>query len=251
MNDYLENQWILIYLEEAVKNYGLDEGNYFFKILVRTLREHLIVPFVACFSSDGDVLSQWRAYADDGTGFAIGFSTEFFELTEDRPNLLGDLDTPCIYWSQVVYDELKQKEMVFSVLKKYQDVMKSQDENMQHNEAPKCAYELLTIAPIIKNPKFSEEQEWRIVHPVRIGVDYSTNRYFVFSSISKISFRQTKKSIYPYFSLNLGGDDKSRPAISEIYFGPRNSVDYYTVAGFLQEHGFPSTNLLRSAASYR
>lgn len=29
--------------------------------------------FVSCFSTDGDSLSQWRAYADDGRGFAIGF----------------------------------------------------------------------------------------------------------------------------------------------------------------------------------
>src|SRR3954471_19700573 len=29
--------------------------------------------FVASFSTTGDSLSQWRAYADDGRGFAIGF----------------------------------------------------------------------------------------------------------------------------------------------------------------------------------
>lgn len=29
--------------------------------------------FISCFSAHGDILSQWRAYADDGRGFAIGF----------------------------------------------------------------------------------------------------------------------------------------------------------------------------------
>lgn len=29
--------------------------------------------FISCFSSCGDILSQWRAYADDGQGFSIGF----------------------------------------------------------------------------------------------------------------------------------------------------------------------------------
>jgi hypothetical protein len=28
-------------------------------------------PFIACFSRDPDILSQWRAYAADGTGFAL------------------------------------------------------------------------------------------------------------------------------------------------------------------------------------
>jgi hypothetical protein len=29
--------------------------------------------FVGCFSENGDELGQWRAYGDDGRGFAIGF----------------------------------------------------------------------------------------------------------------------------------------------------------------------------------
>jgi len=34
---------------------------------------------VACFSAADDLLSQWRAYADDGCGFAIGFNARYFE----------------------------------------------------------------------------------------------------------------------------------------------------------------------------
>lgn len=32
-----------------------------------------ITSFLSCFSIQGDSLSQWRAYADDGRGFSIGF----------------------------------------------------------------------------------------------------------------------------------------------------------------------------------
>jgi hypothetical protein len=35
--------------------------------------------FVACFSLDGDELGQWRAYADNGNGFALGFDTGALE----------------------------------------------------------------------------------------------------------------------------------------------------------------------------
>lgn len=35
--------------------------------------------FVCAFSTDGDDLGQWRAYADDGRGFAIGFDAEVLE----------------------------------------------------------------------------------------------------------------------------------------------------------------------------
>ena len=35
--------------------------------------------FVCCFSSAGDDLGQWRAYADDGRGYAIGFDAGILE----------------------------------------------------------------------------------------------------------------------------------------------------------------------------
>ena len=35
--------------------------------------------FISCFSGDGDDLGQWRAYADNGQGFALGFETGSLE----------------------------------------------------------------------------------------------------------------------------------------------------------------------------
>lgn len=35
--------------------------------------------YTACFSGNGDLLSQWRGYAGDGTGIAIGFKTKYLK----------------------------------------------------------------------------------------------------------------------------------------------------------------------------
>lgn len=35
--------------------------------------------FICCFSGDGDDLGQWRAYADNGRGYALGFDTALLE----------------------------------------------------------------------------------------------------------------------------------------------------------------------------
>ena len=35
--------------------------------------------FVCCFSNIGDELGQWRAYADEGRGYAIGFDAQVLE----------------------------------------------------------------------------------------------------------------------------------------------------------------------------
>ena len=35
------------------------------------------LPLIGCFSKNGDLLSQWRAYAEDGKGFSIGFDSNY------------------------------------------------------------------------------------------------------------------------------------------------------------------------------
>ena len=35
--------------------------------------------FGICFSEEGDLLGQWREYADKGTGLSIGFDVKWFE----------------------------------------------------------------------------------------------------------------------------------------------------------------------------
>lgn len=39
-----------------------------------------------CLSKHSDQLSQWRGYAADATGVAIGFSREYLELLRDEYN---------------------------------------------------------------------------------------------------------------------------------------------------------------------
>ncbi|QDT10767.1 DUF2971 domain-containing protein [Planctomycetes bacterium K23_9] len=41
--------------------------------------------YVCCFSKGRDKLSQWRAYANDGDGFAVGFKTHYLSKSNDGP----------------------------------------------------------------------------------------------------------------------------------------------------------------------
>ena len=45
---------------------------------------------ISSYSLNGDVLSQWRAYADDGRGFAIGFSTRDMDMPAETAKVLYD-----------------------------------------------------------------------------------------------------------------------------------------------------------------
>jgi hypothetical protein len=42
--------------------------------------------FVCCFSADGDELGQWRAYGDNGCGFALGFEAKELEQAFIKPD---------------------------------------------------------------------------------------------------------------------------------------------------------------------
>src|SRR5262245_10894107 len=54
--------------------------------------------YVASFSREPNDLSQWRAYADNGRGFAIGFAPRLFQLVEKPPT-----DKPAEQVSVVTY----------------------------------------------------------------------------------------------------------------------------------------------------
>lgn len=54
-----------------------------------------------CLSEDGDLLSQWRGYADNGSGVSIGFSRQYFEDLYKK-NKEGPV-------RKVIYDEEEQR----------------------------------------------------------------------------------------------------------------------------------------------
>ena len=62
-----------------------------------------IHPYVCCFSSEPDLLSQWRASSDDGAGFAIGFSGDGID------NRWTSRMDRLITLREVEYDPCKQK----------------------------------------------------------------------------------------------------------------------------------------------
>ena len=84
MNDYRESAWgYKIFLETANELLALSKevpelkkiDQHFLDQVDKILSSSQlhVHPFTASLSKNPDVLSQWRAYADNGRGFAIGF----------------------------------------------------------------------------------------------------------------------------------------------------------------------------------
>ena len=52
-----------------------------------------LIYYVSCFSTESDLLSQWRGYANDGKGVAIGFYSKSFLAAKDLKNVKFNIIT--------------------------------------------------------------------------------------------------------------------------------------------------------------
>jgi hypothetical protein len=64
--------------------------------------------FVCSFSSDGDDLGQWRAYADNGRGYSIGFDTKMLEHSFVQDSSPGHWNNSTF---SIIYEDTKLVEL--------------------------------------------------------------------------------------------------------------------------------------------
>jgi hypothetical protein len=104
--------------------------------------------FIVCFTENADQLSQWRAYANDGLGYAMGFrSGAHWSTGFVRPVML----------ERVIYDEAEQGTLLEPLLR---EAVAEVDKTGGGDGFLSGLWEVLAI---IKNPAFAEEKEWRLV----------------------------------------------------------------------------------------
>jgi len=155
---------------------------------------------VCSFSEASDSLSQWRAYANKA-GVAIGFPGEHLaSIAKDNGIHLAK----CLYQENDQRDLIKKViQFVFNNYKNgtYDDHFK--DDSYIPNQVIPL---MLRIAPIIKNPAFSEEKEWRFITIKPCTSD-------------KFHFRPSQSFVIPYYRQNLLSIEKELP-LEKVVIGP-------------------------------
>lgn len=94
---------------EVLDTFAVAAPNNYAKQLIESVRSILtsdklgsaLHVFLACFSRKRDDLGQWRAYGDNGRGFAIGFAPPMFAIED--PAFQTHIEK--IYLGSVVYDQ--------------------------------------------------------------------------------------------------------------------------------------------------
>jgi hypothetical protein len=94
LNDAAERSWGYSIFREAANVLEKETGQEFIKKIITPVRagDSYSLLMLGCFSLDPDVLSQWRAYADDGKGFAVGFSPILLQVPARPLRVLYDKD---------------------------------------------------------------------------------------------------------------------------------------------------------------
>ncbi len=255
MNDYQEGRW----LRDQIARRVTGDARVFLPYLEASRISFNLGPFVTSLSEDGDLLSQWRAYATGGRGVALGLSSE--ELSIPVFHIIKEQLPGYTALCNVIYDRDIQEQVADAIV----DIIKSIVGEMQghsfppnsHPYIPCSAYinmYLHYIEPIFKNPAFNEEKEWRIIHFPKSSLrDTWKSPAAVHlsddSEAKNIRFRTTSDDIIPFFVFpEDGGLCKM---IRGITLGPLNWMKDNPLALFLRNCGLSEYAIHRSVATLR
>jgi len=214
--------------------------NYDFVEFVRiSLREEWNPKvYVASFTEEGDLLSQWRGYCSKG-GFSIGFHFNLlFQIAKRHDSFL----LPCVYDFKI-QKKILEELLVFHS-KKYDEAIKDNNQKNSDELARSISNEfiisLFAIAPILKHESFREEKEWRIVSSI-------------LRAIPDIKFRASESNVIPYIEISLCKNEEEIE-FKQVFIGPA-SINHYSeeaVSQLLRKNRMSQKAAIRlSSAPYR
>ncbi|RKG34675.1 DUF2971 domain-containing protein [Acinetobacter tianfuensis] len=249
MNDHMEKQWgYNIWVEvinqlEHEKSIDLAFLKEITKIIFQ--ESYFTLSLACCFSKDGDVLSQWRAYALDASGYSIGFSAKY----------LSKLPTRFI---EVCYNKEEQKQIVENFIwYMYKRRIDNPNESKGHDSFIDLCVDFSVRLSGFKNSAFKEEQEIRMVHVIQIDRSDSKNPRYTFGGgiengekckEYKINFRMNGSTPTPFIDIDFYHDINP---IKEIILGPKNNSREIDVSLAINSLDFKNVKVKKSEASYR
>lgn len=161
------------------------------------------------FPESEDQLSQWRGYAQNGKGLAIGFDKRILE----ELNLINEYN---IAFGKVIYNDTEAY---------VQDIVQDNIEKFQCKSLVHVALELCQDYrlkfPFMKKPGFEEKKEWRGIVCSRIGnYNIPCSEQILFS---KIKYRTSNDKLILYIEMDFEKIKKN--IVRKILIGPKAEVE--------------------------
>jgi len=180
---------------------GLEPGHVFTAVsILKLMAEEYDIRnlFGVCFSENRDQLSQWRGYANQGNGYAIGFSAQAlvkFCVKVQNCNL-----------THVIYDKDKFQNQLDDLLPYF---------HYSHSDRA-LRDQLEGRISGLKHDGFNEEAEWRLVAPLDRNNRVDPEKFRPFDE--RIDVFERNGILVPYLDLHVL-ENKQLP-ITEIVIGP-------------------------------
>jgi Protein of unknown function (DUF2971) len=208
--------------------------------------------FISCFCEDGDLLSQWRGYAQAGEGYSIGVDSQRFEKIGGGRNF---------FFGPVEYNRDRQEQVVEGVIAMLLDGLTRMTSKLSAAVASEKIDECCHIfrraiwfpLVIFKDAMFAAEQEWRLI-------EIMTRE----AAIEKIRFRSAGSKLVPYVELDFGrfapvdaqeGEptEPSKIPISRVFHGPtlNPELSVRALSLLLARHGYAAAEVLGSKIPLR
>lgn len=256
-------------------------GRMAFSLLVNDLKARIenefkdgsISTFAICLSEEGDLLSQWRGYANDGKGICLGFNVNELLKFVGFPAFTGFSLEQVEYlskekvnqWISNVANDLV--DLVDFILCAIAEGRLYYTSSSEFDEAlfDTLYYNILNVIEEsikIKADGFKEEKEWRFF--IKNSLNKEKNEEKLYNSIGmlyegariktsryvaeNVDFHIKEADIVPFVS--LGFELFSNDLICEVICGPNNTIREKDLEVFLRKYGYDRCQHSKSNITY-
>lgn len=237
MNDKKEIKYGMEVIEEEIESAKREYEDKLVKEVfltsieeeIRNLADEEYSIFVTCFCREGDLLSQWRGYADKGGGYSVEFN---FNENTRISGINDEQERP--YLRKVIYDKEAQKKMAGTLINSVCEICSTFPSLERDNPDKKEVWSsvakyiskiLIDFAIAFKHEGFEEEKEWRLVRVVRKEnvnentVDFRTNGGLIVPYVTTevVEIISEEPDIFPVTGAIWGpshNDDRARRSLN-------------------------------------
>lgn len=259
MNDRYDSTYLESIVSRWLREMANKESNREKKIFYNACNKVLLnytierpIPYIACFSTEGDLLSQWVAYANQGTGVSIGFNTEMLlQYSVDNPtgfliSFDNDINSTLLINLEYHITEIKKMlEKLFNYCYSQYIANKEDIDILSKMAILFCGY-IFRISALYKNKAFRAEHEWRCISYCASYYSNSLN----FGKMSRnIEFECINGHIKSHISLDLR-EYWNDGLIKHVILGPQSNENEFDFKFFLSNNFSDEIEIRNSKIPY-
>jgi len=235
MKDKTEGKW----LDQFLKKYPVSKER---KKVLRKHKASANNTYLSCFSNSdaGDILEQWKEYADGGRGVCLGF--KFNNHGFQRPRSIEDMTK----WHKeelllipVIYDENTQKDIVVYIAPEHE----YEDDKAGWIEKTKDGLIYRIFSLICKAPKYSKEYETRLIYAPSLGKAQGPLPLELEGPFTRPGL--DRPSDYYKLPIDING---KYVELCSVMIGPKNEATKQHIGNLLDKAGFKNFKNIKTSS---